>query len=242
MPNATLVEQEMIGSTIVRLRVRPDIGVPAFRPGQYFAIGLGSEGDFVQRPYSTSSARGEADALEFLVRLVPGGALTPRLFGLATGARLRLGAPKGLFTADSDDPRQPLLVGTGTGIAPLLSILETRLRESPTGTATPLPIVIHGASFVGDLAGRSRLSALEAAGAIAYVPAVSRVSDIANAGWGGAAGRLDGLLPEVLADNGVDPAMTLAYVCGNPLLVAAAAGVLLGLGVPADAIRTEAWS
>ena len=164
------------------------------------------------------------------------------MFELPTGARLRLGAPRGLFAADSDDPRRPLLVGTGTGIAPLLSILETRVRESPAGAATPLPIVVHGASFVGDLAGRSRLSALEAAGAIAYVPAISRVTDIANAGWRGAAGRLDGLLPDVLADNGVDPAMTLAYVCGNPSLVAAATRVLIGLGVPADAIRTEAWS
>jgi ferredoxin-NADP reductase len=242
VPNATLVEREPVGSTIVRLRVRPDVGVPAFSPGQYFAIGLASDGDFVQRPYSTSSPRGEAHGLEFLVRLVPGGALTPRLFGLAMGARLRVGPPKGLFTADSDDPRRPLLVGTGTGIAPLLSILETRLRESPAGATTTIPIVVHGASFVADLAGRFRLAALDAAGSIAYVPAVSRASDAANAGWGGAAGRLDGLLPDVLARHGVDPGATLAFVCGNPSLVAAAAHVLLGLGFPADAIRSEAWS
>ena len=150
---------------------------------------------------------------------------------------------RGLFGADyPTDPRQPLLVGTGTGIAPLLSILETRLRESPAGATTTIPIVVHGASFVADLAGRFRLAALDAAGSIAYVPAVSRASDAANAGWGGAAGRLDGLLPDVLARHGVDPGATLAFVCGNPSLVAAAAHVLLGLGFPADAIRSEAWS
>ena len=241
VPNATLLEREAVGSTIVRLRVRPDSGVPAFRPGQYFAIGLESDGVLVQRPYSTSSPRGEAYALEFLVRLVPGGALTPRLFGLPTGARLRLGSPKGLFSADPDDPRRPLLVGTGTGIAPLLSILETRVGEAAS-PASSIPIVVHGASFAADLAGRSRLAALEAVGRIAYVPAVSRVADIANAGWSGAGGRLDGLLPDVLARHRVDPGATLAYVCGNPSLVAAATRVLLELGIPADAIRSEAWS
>ena len=242
-PNATLVGRETIGSTIVRLHVRPDGGVPSFRPGQYLALGLQVDGrGFVQRPYSTSSPADEQDALEFLVRLVADGALTPRLWDLRPGARLRLGRPKGLFTGDLTDPRRPLLIGTGTGIAPLLSILETRLRGLPADRAAARPVVIHGASFVADLAGRSRLATLDAAGRIAYIPAISRASEAATADWRGATGRLDGLLPTILAFHAVDPGSTIAYICGNPSVVDTAMRVLGGLGFPADAIRAEAWS
>ncbi len=83
---------------------------------------------------------------------------------------------------------------------------------------------------------------MASAGRIAYVPAVSRPFDAANAGWRGATGRLDGLLPGVLAAHGVDPGATLAFICGNPSLVAAATRALCGGGIPIDAIRTEAWS
>ena len=242
-PNATLVGREAVGSTIVRLHVRPDCGIPSFRPGQYLALGLQVDGGgLVQRPYSTSSPADEPDALEFLVRLVPDGALTPRLWDLRPGARLHLGRPKGLFTGDLADPRRPLLVGTGTGIAPLLSILETRIRDLPADREAARPVIVHGAAFVADLAGRSRLAALDAIGRVAYVPAVSRASDAANAGWRGATGRLDGLLPGILAIHGVDPGSTIAYICGNPSLVDAALQVLGGLGFPAEAIRAEAWS
>ncbi len=241
-PNATLVGREPVGSTIVRLLVRPDGGIPAFMAGQYFALGLQGGTGFVQRPYSTSSPQGEGDALEFLVRLVADGALTPRLWELRSGARLRLGPPKGLFTADATDPRRALLVGTGTGIAPLLSILETRLHDVPAGRPACRPIVVHGASYATDLAGERRLTSLEAAGRISYVPAVSRPFDAANAGWSGATGRLDGLLPDIIATYGVDPGATLAFICGNPSLVDAATRALCRAGIPIDAIRTEAWS
>jgi ferredoxin-NADP reductase len=241
-PNATIVGREAVGSTIVRLVVRPDGGVPAFRAGQYFALGLDGSQGFVQRPYSTSSPPGDGDTLDFLVRLVADGSLTPRLWELRRGARLRLGPPKGLFTADAAAPRRLLLIGTGTGIAPLLSILGTHLRDAAAGRPATRPVVVHGASFAADLAGRSRLAAWESAGRISYVPAVSRAGDAANAGWRGATGRLDALLPGIIASCGIEPDATLAFVCGNPSLVAAARLVLCSSDIPIDAVRTEAWS
>ena len=117
--------------------------MPAFSPGQYLALGLPAGGRLVQRPYSTASAAGETDALEFLVRLVPGGMLTPRLWRLALGARAHVGHPKGRFVPDRNDARRPVYIATGTGIAPLMAMLETRLRER-FDEPSRLPIVIHG--------------------------------------------------------------------------------------------------
>ncbi len=240
-PNATITEREDVSPGVARFRIRPDDGVPAFEPGQYLALGLEIEGRPLQRPYSTASARGEADALEFLVRLVPGGALTPRLWALRAGDRLRLGRPKGLFTADTADPRRPVHVATGTGIAPLLSMLETRLRETDDGLPNRRPIVIHGVARAADLAWRGRFETLAARGRIAYVPAVSRPADPANVGWTGAQGRVDALLPSVLAAAGADPNATVAYVCGNPGMTLAAGSALRTFGLPDEAIRSESY-
>jgi ferredoxin-NADP reductase len=240
-PNATITEREDVSPGVARLRIRPDDGVPSFEPGQYLALGLEVDGRPLQRPYSTASARGETDALEFLVRLVPGGALTPRLWPLRAGDRLRLGRPKGLFTADAADPRRPVYVATGTGIAPLLSMLETRLRETDDGPPASRPIMIHGVARAADLAWRGRLEALAARGRIAYVPAVSRPADPANEGWTGATGRVDSLLPSILAAAGADSDATVAFICGNPGMTDAAGVALRAFGLADEAIRSEAY-
>lgn len=241
MPNATIVEREDVSATIVRLRVRPDDGVPGFEPGQYLALGLVVDGGLVQRPYSISSPRGESDALELLVRLVPPGSLTPRLWRLGRGARVRIGRPKGLFSARGIEGRRPLFVATGTGIAPLLSMLATRLDERPDGPARDRPIVVQGAAFAGDLVGGGRLRDLADRGRIAYVPSVSRPADPVNAGWRGGTGRVDALLPDALAAHAVDPGASVAFLCGNPAMIDAAGAVLRRLGLPAEAIRSEAY-
>lgn len=240
-PNAEIVEREDVSPSIARFRVRPDAGIPAFQAGQYFALGIDGDGRPLQRPYSTASARGEDDTLEFLVRLVPHGELTPRLWGLAAGDRVRLGRPKGRFVPDAGDTRRALYVATGTGIAPLLSMLESGLRETDDGPARRRPIVVHGVSRPMDLAYLDRLATLHAAGRVRYVPAVSRPADPSAAGWTGATGRVDALLPRVLAEAGALPGDTVAFICGNPGMTDAAAAALRAFGLPDEAIRSEAY-
>ena len=245
--NATLVGREPVSDTILRLRVRPDGGVPIFHPGQYVAIGLEVDGRPILRPYSMASTPDD-DALELLVRLVPDGSLTPRLWDLRAGDRLAVGRPKGLFALDQDDPRRPVLVATGTGIAPLLSMLEARLAsaaaEGPVGRrapTSPTPIVVHGVARVADLAYRERLEALGAAGRIVYAPAISRPDDPANACWAGRTGRVGTILAGLLDALGAHPRRTVALVCGNPGMAGSVGDVLRGWGLPAEAIRTEAY-
>jgi len=240
-PNSTIIEREDVSPTIIRLRVRPDDGVPSFRPGQYFALGIAVDGRPLQRPYSTASATMDSDALEFLIRLVPHGSLTPRLWGLGVGDRLRLGRPKGMFTIDPSDSRRPLFVGTGTGIAPLLAMLEDRLEHTLDGPVNRRPIVAHGVAHVHDLAYRHRLAELDRVGRIRYLPAISRPHDPHNQGWSGAVGRLDALLPAAFTDLAIRPAETIALVCGNPRMSEAVTTSLISAGVAPDAIRSEAY-
>ena len=243
-PNATLVGREDLTPTIARLRVRPDDGAPAFRAGQYFAIGLPVDGGWIQRPYSSASAPAEDGTLEFLVRLVPAGALTPHLWRLGPGHRVRVGPPKGLFSLDPGDPRRHVFIATGTGIAPLRSMLEALLRDEPwpaDNGRTSRPIVIHGVAAAPELAYRGHLEGLARSGAIMYVPTISRPADPANDGWLGRTGRLDSIVDSIAAEAGLDPAATVAYLCGNPAMIAGVEPRLASIGIPANAIRAEQY-
>ena len=240
-PNAVITEREDVSPTIARLRVRPHDGVPAFRAGQYFALGIEVDGRPLQRPYSTASAAGEAETLEFLVRLVPHGELTPRLWVLRAGDGLRLGRPKGLFAQDAGDSRRAIYVATGTGIAPLLSMLASALPETEVAPETRRPVVVHGVALPRDLAYRARLEALDRDGRIRYVPAITRPADPLAAGWSGATGRVDGLLAGILAEVEANPAASVAYICGNPAMTEAAAAALRAWGLAGEAVRSEAY-
>src|SRR3954464_770634 len=56
----------------------------AFEPGQYATIAVEDGNRLIQRPYSIVSSPREP-FLEFYLELVPGGALTPRLWELKAG-------------------------------------------------------------------------------------------------------------------------------------------------------------
>lgn len=251
-PNAMLTARIDLTASVARFVVRPDDGAGAFEPGQYFALGLTVDERPLLRPYSTSSLRGTRTELEFLIRFVPDGAFTPRLWALRIGDRLRIGRAKGLFTLDPGDPRTHLFVATGTGLAPCVSMLESLVRDDAVGSvgsagggaasASPRAIIVHGVSRADELAYRDRLERLAAERSdVRYVPVVSRPTDPASAGWTGLTGRLDVGLGRICDTHRLEPARSVAYICGNPEMITAARETLARGGFAAEAIVSEQY-
>lgn len=230
-----MTAREDLSHSVARFRIRPDDRLPPVEPGQYLALGLMLDGRVIQRPYSTATRAGVAEELEFLIRLVPGGTFTPLLWDLAVGDRLRIGRPKGSFTRIPGDGRTHLFVATGTGLAPFVAMVDTLLLES----APPGAVVIHGVAHVAELAYRERFERWEADGLVTYVPTISRPGDPANAGWTGRTGRIDAILDDICTAHDLAPRDTVVYLCGNPGMIAAGERILVGRGLPDDAIRSE---
>ncbi len=235
--NATVVERDDLTSSVARFTIRPDARTSHVEPGQYLTLGLPVDGRILQRPYSTASSAGPRDELEFLVRLVPDGAFTPRLWRVGVGDRLRLGPPKGLFRRIPDDDRTHLFIATGTGLAPFVAMTAALVA----GSAPPRVIVIHGVAHAPELAYRQRFEQWQSGGSVTYIPAISRPDSPANASWKGLTGRVDAVLPAVCAMHGLDPDRTVAYLCGNPAMIDAARSVLTRHGLVEDAIRSEQY-
>jgi ferredoxin--NADP+ reductase len=234
--NATLVARRDVGPSAALFELELDAALVDYRPGQYVALGLLVDGVAVQRPYSVSSLAMGGRHLELFVRRVDDGELSPRLWLVDAGARLRIGPPRGLFVLDRSDRRRRLFVGAGTGVAPLLAMLEDACLSCDGMPAT----LIHAGSFVDELAFADRAAAWNRRGlTVDYRPSVSRPAHARNAAWHGRTGRAEDQLRQLTVEPAFDAAATVAYLCGNPPMIEACTAVLAVAGMPAEAVRVE---
>jgi len=154
-----------------------------FRSGEFVMIGLPpAEGETrpVVRAYSVASP-GFADDLEFLSIKVQDGPLTSRLQHIQPGDRVLLGKkPTGTLVLDALKPGKRLfLFGTGTGLAPFLSVARDPDAYARFGQV----IVAHGVREIAELAYRDLFTAgifedplvgEEAKAQLVYYPTVTR--------------------------------------------------------------------
>jgi len=112
-------------------------------------IGLEVEGKPLLRAYSIASANYE-EYLEFFSIKVPDGKLTSRLQHLKVGDAVLVGKkPTGTLILDDLKPGKNLfLYGTGTGLAPFMSII----KDPDTYERFEKVILVHGVRYVSELA------------------------------------------------------------------------------------------
>jgi len=234
-PNATLAARIDVTDSLAIFSVVLDEPLSGFRPGQYVSVGVFADGAFVQRPYSVVTLRGDGDRVELFIRRLATGAMTTLLWGLTPGSRIRLGPPRGLFVLDALDARPRLFIGTGTGLAPLLAMLDALVTH---GDQSP-NVLIHGVSYQGEFGYAARIGGWVNAGLdLWYVPTVSRPDDALNSAWSGTAGRADAVLAQVLE---ADPSLAggVAYMCGNSNMIEACRETLLNAGLRREDVRAE---
>lgn len=125
-----------------------------FDSGQFVMMGLEIEGRPLTRAYSVVSASYD-DYLEFLSIKVPDGALTSRLQHIKEGDSILVGRkPTGtLIVANLLPGRNLYLLGTGTGLAPFMSII----RDPETYERFEKVVLVHGCRIVSELAYGDRI-------------------------------------------------------------------------------------
>ncbi|MEM7249659.1 MAG: FAD-binding oxidoreductase, partial [Acidobacteriota bacterium] len=107
-----------------------------YRPGQFLTLELTIAGRVVRRAYSLSSCPTRDEHLAVTVQRIPGGLVSNHLHDeLAVGDEVMVLPPVGRFCIDVDPERYRTyyLFGAGSGITPLMSILETVLHSEPDG-------------------------------------------------------------------------------------------------------------
>ena len=201
-----------------------------FHNGHFVMIGLEVEGKPLLRAYSIASANYEEN-LEFLSIKVQDGPLTSRLQHLKEGDTILVSRkPVGTLVVDDLRPGKHLyLFGTGTGLAPFMSII----KDPDVYERFDKIVLMHGVRYVSELAYadfiENELPANEFFGELVrdkliYYPCVTR-EPFRNMG------RITTLVDsgKVFEDIGLpplDPAVDRAMLCGSPHMLADVSAML----------------
>jgi ferredoxin--NADP+ reductase len=229
--NATIIERRELHPGLCFLWIKPDDGpFKPFLPGQYVTIGRIISEELVTRTYSIGSSANRLEALELFIVLVDDGEFTSRLLGEPEGGRLWLDqqAYGELTLDDVNDQKDLVLVSTGTGVAPYLSMYRT-YRAQPRWRRI---VLINGVRHAADLGYRRELETVAGTDdAFTYLPIVTRD---AQAVWSGLRGRVQSILVEErfrgLTGFDLSPDECHVFLCGNPDMVDSVEADLTGRG------------
>jgi CDP-4-dehydro-6-deoxyglucose reductase/3-phenylpropionate/trans-cinnamate dioxygenase ferredoxin reductase subunit len=199
--------------TILTLRFPIGLRAP-FKAGQYLQVVM-DDGD--RRNFSMANATRNNDGAQLHIRHVAGGKFSQGILSkLSLGDSLQIEMPYGDFYLRTS-LRPVILLASGTGFAPIKSIIET---ASHAGSRRPMQLY-WGASKREDI----YLAEVPARWAqlwpwFSFTPVLSEPSSC----W---AGRT-GFVHEAVREDHPDLSGTVVYACGNPSMVSAAQHDFIG--------------
>lgn len=234
-----------------------------FAAGQYLSVRYGNR----TRAYSIASSPNREET-ELCIRRVPEGRLSPTLCeDLAVGDRLAIRGPSGHLLLEDVSNRDMVFLGTGTGVAPMRSMIEYTFetgRDEYDGEARNVWLFL-GAAWHDDLPYHERFTELdERHENFHYVPSLSREPWLSS--WAGETDYIqDALLkyvderalddatfgrhvaqyladsPPVDVDARIDPHELEVYACGINAMVYSLETAVHRLGVPKRHVHCEGY-
>ncbi|SIS84571.1 FAD-binding oxidoreductase [Belliella pelovolcani] len=192
----------------VKLRLPPTQNFE-FIEGQYVDIIKGS----IKRSYSIASSS-SSDNLEFLIKNYEGGFMSQYWFNdLAINDLLRIEGPKGTFFLRNNHDKDTLVfVGTGTGIAPIKSIIESENFDEKTKHIKNI-FIFWGMGYSEEIFWKPNNSRVK------FVPVLSRETDR----------KL--YVQNVIFDYHFNLESTVVYACGSDIMISELKSKFLNSGL-----------
>jgi NAD(P)H-flavin reductase len=220
--DADVVSAERRTMDLTLLTVRPRRAFQ-FLPGQSVSL------EIPQRPrqwryFSPANAPRPDGSIDLHVQQIDGGQVSPTMVrSLKAGDIVKLGAPVGeRLTRREGDTRELLLVAGGTGLAPLLAVLEQIDHEWQRSGTGPGVHLLHGVRMPWHLYDRPRLRDL--AQKRPWFDYTEVVSD--DPSYPGTRGKVGTVAARQLLYG------RTAMVCGGPQMVAHTLEQLAAAGMP----------
>ncbi|WP_198120627.1 2Fe-2S iron-sulfur cluster-binding protein [Massilia rhizosphaerae] len=197
-----------------------------FVPGQYIDV-IGPNG--IRRSYSLANSSFADKVLELHIRAVEGGAMSDYWFKQAKpNDLLRLNGPLGTFFLRETVDIDLVFLATGTGIAPVKSMLES-MAQCQFDQRPRSITVLWGGRHAQDL----YLDVDEIIGEFSYIPVQSRPAN----DWTGARGYVQ----DVLLDAKPDLTNAVVYACGSDAMIHSAKVRLVEAGLPDKRFYSDAF-
>lgn len=227
LETADIIERKDLTPDLMILKIVPNFGFPAFKPGQYCTLAFDGA---KPKPYSIVSSPSELPMIELFIELVPEqfkrpDSLTPKLWQLKVGDKVEIfPTAKGSFLLD-ENYNAHIMISTVTGIAPFISMIRStdpavkyyqKYSLGPLGFA-----VFQGASYIDEFGYFEELSFLAEHSLLIYIPTISRPNEEKNSGWSGATGRVNDFFIRELEEpqSLLEKDKTIVYLCGNEKMI-----------------------
>lgn len=223
---------------IMRVRLKlPKAARLQFLAGQYIDILL-PEGK--RRAFSIASPPSETDYIELHIKYVAGGGFTSHVFeGMAEKEILRLEGPLGTFFVRRSSTRPMILMGGGTGFAPLKAMIEEMVHDvkNHTGDDEPPPrqITLYwGVAKESDVYANALINEwAHALPGFQFVPVLMAPSDA----WSGKVG----FVHEQVVQDHPDLSGFDVYMSGPPAMIHAARAAFLEANLPEDRLFYDSF-
>jgi benzoate/toluate 1,2-dioxygenase reductase subunit len=222
---------EKVASNVVRVSLELAEGAWLdFRPGQFIQVRV--PGTDITRSYSPSSTAADLPRIELLVRILEDGVMSKWLEERAKPDDvLEIEGPFGNFFLREKVPAPHIMVAGGTGLAPILSMIDT-IRRKP-GRKPPI-LLSFGCAAPDQLFCLDDIELRRH-----WLPSLAtRIS--VDRGASGA--LLSGNPVDAIREADVNHADAVAYLCGPPRMIEAATQRLTSLGMRPDNIYAEQFA
>lgn len=225
---AKIASLEFIGKTVLKLDLRlPPNVIFKYNSGQYVNIGKGT----LKRSYSIANAYKENSELSFYIKNYDEGQMSQYWFNEAkVGDLLRIEGPKGSFFLRESNKQHLIFLATGTGIAPVMAIIEELISSQRINVLEKVWI-FNGARFEQDLIWNSdhvnNISNIE------YIPVLSKSTQT----WKGEVGYVQ----DILLSKNINLSESQVYACGSDKMIGSALKVLVENGLDSKSFYSDAF-
>lgn len=203
-----------------------------FEAGQFIALNIGEGESTIRRYYSVASAPYSDGTFELCISFKPGGAGSSALWEQITeGASIGVDGPYGKFTLPESLPNELCFIATGTGIAPLRSMIH-HIFNSGKHTG-PITLISGNRSEIDNLYATEFEKLQSEQPDFKFIPTLSRPSP----SWKGKTGYVHEVYKREFADH--RPCMF--FLCGWHDMLKESRNTLEAMGYAKDMIRFESY-
>jgi CDP-4-dehydro-6-deoxyglucose reductase len=207
-----------------------------FAPGQYIELWQ-PESSHLSRSYSIANAPHGDGSITLHIRRVDGGRFTQWAFdAMKLGDTLKARGPLGSFTMRSPADVPLLFIAGGTGLAPVLALLEQQVQFA----ANRDMVLLWGVRQVADLYALDALQALSVRApglritlAVEKLPSPAAVSQAIH--------FVEGSVLDAMANDAVLPGQRDIYAAGPPVMLREVAHALDRAGVARSRVYMDSF-